>query len=68
MGDDGTFYKGVFLMVFAFGTGIGVGYKVMSTVFFLSNRNIYPAHNSLTGHLEMKEKECLILMVFMDIA
>ena len=29
MGDDSTFYKGVFLIVFAFGTGFGVGYKVM---------------------------------------
>ena len=28
MGEDGTFYKGVFLMVFAFGTGFAVGYKV----------------------------------------
>ena len=36
MGDDGTFYKGVFLMVFAFGTGIGVGYKVMSKPKYIS--------------------------------
>ena len=28
MGEEGTFYKGVFLMVFAFGVGFGVGYKV----------------------------------------
>ena len=35
MGDDGTFYKGVFLMVFAFGTGFGVGYKVYDV--FLSS-------------------------------
>ena len=27
MGEEGTFYKGVFLMVFAFGVGFGVGYK-----------------------------------------
>lgn len=31
MGEDGTFYKGVFLMAIAFGTGFGVGYKVKST-------------------------------------
>ena len=31
MGEDGTFYKGVFLMALFFGTGFGVGYKVKST-------------------------------------
>ena len=36
MGDDSTFYKGVFLMVFAFGTGFGVGYKVMRSVQYIS--------------------------------
>ena len=31
MGEEGTFYKGVFLMVFAFGVGFGVGYKVQES-------------------------------------
>ena len=42
MGDDGTFYKGVFLMVFAFGTGFGVGYKV-NDVFLSSTPRIREA-------------------------
>ena len=40
MGDDSTFYKGVFLMVFAFGTGFGVGYKVMRSVQYISFSNL----------------------------
>ena len=28
MGNDGTFYKGVFVLTLFFGLGFGVGYKV----------------------------------------
>lgn len=43
MGEDGTFYKGVFLMALVFGTGFGVGYKVKRPALLYSLHHTFPS-------------------------
>ena len=43
MGEDSTFYKGVFLMALVFGAGFGVGYKVKRPALLYSLHHAFPS-------------------------